>query len=226
MRFRNVDLRRAGSNGLTRNKAEGGDDAAGIAETVGIAGRCVVVEDDMWIAYRGVVAPGAGYVVSAGTGSVGYHLRTDGEAIRVGGRGMLIDDAGSAFWIALQGLRLVLRRMDADPVGGGRGRLADALFAEIGGGSWPAVRSFVYGGGRGEVASLTRAVARAAQDGDADAQAILRAAGQEFARLTTALSLRAGPRPTALIGRVPALHPAALAETGRPPRSDRARQFV
>src|SRR5690606_690676 len=65
--------------------------------------------DDMWLGYRALFAPGEGIVVYAGTGSIGYHLTQAGEAVRAGGRGLIIDDAGSATWIARRALRAVLR---------------------------------------------------------------------------------------------------------------------
>ena len=195
----------AGITGLSSTAPEAAAAAASIAGAVGVPVSSVHVEDDIWIAYHAAFAPGEGHVVYAGTGSIGVHIRLDGGVVRVGGRGMLIDDAGSAFWIGRQALDLIHRARDADPAS--RSRLADAVFAMIGGDDWDRVRAFVYGGGRSAVAQLARAVAAA---DDPVAIGILREAGRELARLAQVLAAREGPSPVALLGRAAGLHPAIL----------------
>lgn len=196
----------AGITGLAASAPEAVTAAGILGEHLGIPADAVQVHDDMWIAYHAAFAPGAGHVVYAGTGSVGIHVRADGTAVRVGGRGMLIDDAGSAFWIGQQALMQVWRECDVDPRA--RSPLGDALAAAIGASGWDAARAHVYGGGRAAVAGLARAVA--ATD-DPAAVAILRAAGAALARLAAALVQREGRRPVALLGRAATLHPVILA---------------
>ncbi|MCW3475058.1 N-acetylglucosamine kinase [Limobrevibacterium gyesilva] len=196
----------AGITGLSAASPEAAVAATILAESLGLPADRVQVQDDMWIAYHAAFRPGEGHVVYAGTGSIGIHIRADGTAVRVGGRGMLVDDAGSAFWIGREALNLVWRRLDEDPQAGGP--LARELSAAIGGDSWDAVRNYVYGGGRSAVAMLARAVARADDD---DARRILRAAGRELARLGLALAKREGDKPVALLGRAATLHPVILA---------------
>lgn len=168
----------------------------------------VVVQDDLWIGYHAAFRPGEGIAVYAGTGSVGMHIRADGTIVRVGGRGMLIDDAGSAFWIGRRGLDLLFRRIDAGHDGAALGA---AITAAVGEDSWNAIRAHVYGGGRTAVAMLAIAVAEAA-DWDADAMAILQEAGFELARLARDLVWREGRMPVALLGRAAGLHPAILTQ--------------
>jgi glucosamine kinase len=196
----------AGITGLTGDSAEARDAADILVTTLHIPPAAIRIEDDLWIGYHAAFRPGEGHAVYAGTGSVGLHIAADGTLHRVGGRGMLIDDAGSAFWIGREGLNLLYRRLDAgDPPG----KLALALYAAIGGDTWNAVRAHVYGAdSRNAVAQLARAVADAADD--PGALAILQQAGRELARLATALATRLGPRPVALLGRAAALHPAIL----------------
>ena len=196
----------AGITGLSSASPEASHAAAMIAGAFGLPVDAVQVRDDMWIAYHAVYRPGAGHVVYAGTGSIGMHIRADGTVVRVGGRGMLIDDGGSAFWIGREALQLVWRRLDADP--DAAGPLARALAEAIGGADWDRVRSHIYGGGRNAVALLARVVAAADDD---DARVILRRAGSELARLALALVGREGSRPVALIGRAARLHPAIAA---------------
>ncbi len=203
----------AGITGLSAG-TEAGDIAARLlADAAGVDVARVHVEDDVWIAFHAAFAPGEGHVVYAGTGSVGLHVRADGSAVRVGGRGMLIDDAGSAFAIGRAALSHVFRRLDETP--GCRSTLAEAIFAAVGGSDWGTVRAHAYGGGerspRDAIAQLARVVAAAARDGDAAALAILTEAGDELGRLATLLARREGDRPVALLGRAATLHPAIAA---------------
>ncbi len=196
----------AGITGLTTGSAEAGLVATAIREAVGVGAD---VHDDLWIAFHAAFRPGEGHVVYAGTGSIGLHVRADGGVLRVGGRGMLIDDGGSAFWIGREALRLIWRRIDTSGAAGGTA-LPRALFAALGTSEWDGVREAVYGGGRDAVAQLARAVADAAVQGDDDALGLLRAAGAELALLARAMIGRAGLLPVVLMGRAAKLHPAIL----------------
>ena len=192
----------AGITGLTGDSPEAAAATEILAQALGISS--VRVEDDLWIGYHAAFVPGAGHVVYAGTGSVGLHIKTDGSLIRVGGRGMLIDDGGSAFWIGREGLNTLYRRIDA---GQAPGVLGEALFAAIGGTDWNAMRAYVYGGGRNAVAMLAMSVAGVDDPG---AVTILAQAGRELARLGRDLVSRIGVLPVALQGRAASLHPAIL----------------
>ena len=174
--------------------------ASAVAEGLGAE---AVVVNDMVLAWQAVWPQGGGHLVSAGTGSVGFSMV--GGVTLVGGRGTLIDDAGSGAWIALRALDLVWRQIDE---GGDGGALGAALFAALGGSEWEDTRRFVYGAQRGQIGALATAVAAAAHQGDAQALDLLTLAGKELARLARALVRRAGPAPVAVIGGVLALHPA------------------
>jgi N-acetylglucosamine kinase-like BadF-type ATPase len=175
----------------------------------GAFGDCrVTVSDDIELAFRAVFAPGAGHLVSAGTGSIGVHLTARGETIRVGGRGILIDDGGSGSWIALTALDRLYRIIDAHGAPRGAERLAAALAAALGGDGWDDVRSFVYAGDRGKIGALARPVADAAAAGDPVALTVLADAAGELARLGHALVARGGPLPLAFVGGVLDLDPA------------------
>lgn len=163
--------------------------------------------DDMELAFRATFEPGTGHLVSAGTGSIGLHLRADGSLLRVGGRGLLIDDGGSGTWIALNALDQLYRRIDETGGPAEANLLAAELFAEMGGTGWTETRSFVYGSDRGRIGTLAPAVARAATAGDPLATDIIGRAAVELARLAKALVTRAGPLPIAFIGGIVTLHP-------------------
>lgn len=163
---------------------------------------------DIELACHAAFAPGEGYVVYAGTGSIAAFIDSAGTLHRAGGRGAVIDDAGGGHWIARQALRLVWRAEDEAPGAWRQSTLAQALFDTLGGSDWAATRVWVYGATRGELGTLSLAVARAAHGGDGAALALLQDAGSELARLAVALQRRLGSRPLALAGRVFDLHPA------------------
>lgn len=167
----------------------------------------VSINNDMYIAYLSLFNFGEGHLVSAGTGSIGLHLKSKEEIVRVGGRGMLIDDAGAGTWIALAALKQVCRLMDADPNFLSHSLLSQLLLAKMGATDWDGVSRFVYGQDRGQIGILATAVGEAAFQGDALALAILKQAAEELSRLARALIERSSLLPIAFIGGVLALHP-------------------
>lgn len=202
--------------GITGYGSAAGDEIKTLAHAaLAVPADEVVLADDIVLAYAANFAPGEGHLIAAGTGSIGVHVTAEGDLIRVGGRGILIDDAGSGSWIALQALNHMFRVLDHSGSFAGVQRLADALFAEVGGNSWSDVRAFVYGSDRGRIGSLAVAVARAAHDGDTAALSILRGAGAELAELGKGLTARVGQCALAFTGGVMKLHPAILDEITR-----------
>ncbi|MFC1460730.1 N-acetylglucosamine kinase [Microvirga arabica] len=197
----------AGITGLTRETPAEATMRAMFAETFELSPDKVFVAEDMWIAYLAYFELGEGILVYSGTGSIGYYLSEDKQVIRVGGRGNLIDDGGSGFWIAREALKAILRTEEESPGAGWASTLGTCLARALGGTDWNVVRSFVYGGDRGKIGSLARAVGEAAYADDGTALRILREAGEELARLANALIKRLGPRPVALVGGSARLHP-------------------
>jgi len=195
----------AGITGLGRTTAETARRL--VSAKLGTAVDAVFVADDIELAFRVRFAPGGGHLIAAGTGSVGIHVTAAGQPVRVGGRGLLIDDAGSGTWIALRALDLVYRDIDRHGVAARTGTLAAALFEAVGGQDWDSVRSYIYGNDRGRIGALATSVAAAADAGDATAHELLRRAGEELARLGNDLIARCGPAPVAVMGRIPALSP-------------------
>ncbi len=178
-----------------------------LATAFGLAPQAVRAISDIELACHAAFAPGAGYVVYAGTGSVAAFLDAQGALHHAGGRGAVLDDAGGGHWIATQALRQVWRAEDEEPGAWPRSPLAVRLFEQIGGSQWAQTRQWVYGATRGELGTLALAVAAAAAQ-DGAARALLAQAGRELARLALALLRRHGPRPLALVGRVFDLDPA------------------
>lgn len=178
-----------------------------MARVFGLPEAAVTVGNDVEIAARLLFEPGAGHLVYAGTGSIGVHIDAQGQVHRVGGRGGMLGDEGSGYWIACQALAQVWRMEDDEPGAGVSTPLAQRLFAVIGGSNWDATRRFVHRSARGEFGRLALAVAAAA-DSDPAALALLHDAGSELARLANLLWVRHGDRPVLLAGRAVQLHPA------------------
>jgi glucosamine kinase len=162
--------------------------------------------NDIEIAYAACFQPGEGYLIYAGTGSIGAWIDADGVLHRAGGRGVTLDDGGGGFWIAREALRHIWRIEDEQPGAWQNSPMARAVFDHIGGSDWSLSRQFIYGQERGAFGQLALAVAASA-DTDPAASDILRGAGRELARLAAALRGRFGARPVALSGRAASLHP-------------------
>ena len=196
--------------GLTGFGGDGEQLTGWLAELLGVERNAIAMCNDIDIAYRACFLPGEGYLVYAGTGSIGAFIDADGQFHRAGGRGVVLDDGGGGFWIAREALRHIWRREDEAPGSWQDSPMARAVFAHVGGSDWADSRQFIYGQERGEVGKLALAVAASAGQ-DPAADAILLEAGRELGRLAKALIARFGPRPVALSGRAADLHPAIAA---------------
>ncbi|MEW6021889.1 MAG: BadF/BadG/BcrA/BcrD ATPase family protein [Pseudomonadota bacterium] len=196
--------------GLTGFGGDGDQLQTWLAGLLGIAPGAITLCNDIDIAYRASFAPGEGYLVYAGTGSIGAFIDASGAFHRAGGRGVVLDDGGGGFWIARAALRHIWRNEDECPGRWESSPMAHAVFDYVGGSDWAFSRQFIYGQERGAVGKLALAVAASAEQ-DPAALGILEDAGRELARLAQALLARFGPRPVVLSGRAAELHPAIAA---------------
>lgn len=192
--------------GLTGFGGDSALPAQWLATLLGIGAEQVTLSNDVEIAYLDSFQPGAGYLVYAGTGSIAAYIDQEGIFHRAGGRGVGLDDGGGGYWIAREALRHIWRREDEAPGAWRTSPMAHAVFDYVGGSDWSHSRQFMYGSERGAIGKLALAVAASAER-DPVAQAILRQAGQELARIAMALVTRFGVRPVALSGRAADLHP-------------------
>jgi glucosamine kinase len=204
--------------GLTGFGGDGEQLQRWLSDLLGLGSRAIALCSDIEIAYLDSFAPGEGYLVYAGTGSIGAWIDEHKQFHRAGGRGVMLDDGGGGFWIAREALRQIWRKEDECPGCWKHSPMARAVFDHVGGEDWSFSRQFIYGQERGEVGKLALAVAASA-DADPAAAAILRGAGEELARLAKALTARFGPRPVVLAGRASELHPviAAAMRAALPP---------
>lgn len=151
-------------------------------------------DNDMVCGWAGSLGGSDGINVISGTGSMTYGERS-GRGARVGGWGELFGDEGSAYWIAIEGLRAFTRMSDGR---GPAGPLREMLRERLGLASDLDVVDVVlnrWKGDRGEIAALARVIVEAASGGDEQAASILSAAAAELADLvdTTRLRLAFGP---------------------------------
>ncbi|MBI4832484.1 MAG: hypothetical protein HY801_13240 [Candidatus Lindowbacteria bacterium] len=140
----------------------------------------IIATGDMVIAFHGALMNDHGVVANAGTGSVVYGVSPSGASRQVGGWGHVLGDEGSAYDIAIQGLRAGARHFD------GRGpftTLVDLIPQALDMSDYIQVALKIYGLNmpREEIAALARTVAEAARAGDAISLEILRRAGEELA---------------------------------------------
>lgn len=175
-------------------------------EALPLAAAFVTLRQDMDIAYRAAFAPGVGYLLYAGTGSIAAFIDAQGRSHRVGGRGPVLGDEGGGYWIATQALAHIWRNEDMRPGAWRDSAMARRIFGFLGGSDWALSRRFMSVNERGVIGQLALQVAASAIDDEA-AQALLRRAGAELARLAYVLTQRFGPRPVALAGRALQLHP-------------------
>ena len=195
--------------------------AALLAERFAVAAARVNVVADVEIAYRAAFAPGEGYLVYAGTGSIAAFIDAGGVLRRAGGRGVHLDDAGGGYWIAREALRRIWRREDESPGAWHGSPMAQALFEAVGGDSSVNAARFLMERTRGEVGRLALHVVNAAERDELAAE-ILTDAGRELARLANAMQTRYGTRPIMVTGRAALMHP--LIERGL--RADVSREIA
>ncbi len=72
----------------------------------------IVICSDSAIALAGATSNNTGIVTIAGTGSMVFGRNQQGETKRAGGWGAMLGDDGSAYYLAIQGIRAALRSAD------------------------------------------------------------------------------------------------------------------
>jgi len=139
-----------------------------------------IVTHDAAVALAGATGGEPGIVAIAGTGSMVFGRNGRGETARAGGWGYLFGDEGSAFDIAKQALRAVLREHEG---WGGRTILKPALIEAGGVADADELLHLLYTPEwpRQKIAGLAQVVDRVAQEGDPIATSILQNAARELA---------------------------------------------
>ncbi len=148
--------------------------------------------NDVRLALEGALPDGAGVLVLSGTGSMAWGKDGAGHEARCGGWGTLLGDEGSGFDLGVGALRAACRAADGRGPGTRLETDVPAALAVPDMHAALALLSELPQPPRARVASLARAVARAAEDGDAVAVELVVGAARELADLVDALRVRLG----------------------------------
>lgn len=206
------DAVHAGMPGLRSGSERAGQVRAALAAALNADARRVSLEGDLDLAYRAHLAPGAGILVYAGTGSIAYHVAQGGQVYRAGGYGYRIGDDGGGYSIGRAALRWLTDGLDVGVIPDTP--LSRALSDISGDLQWDTLRHIVYGvPGASSVARFAPAVGRAADAGDQVALRLVDEAADSLAALARRIQTRVGSLPVIATGgalRISALFPAAL----------------
>jgi len=174
------------------DRQEGLDIIYGWAARVALADEILVANDATLLLAAGT-PEGWGLAVIAGTGSIAFVKTPAGELGRCGGWGYLMGDEGSAYRIAVQGLRAACRGFDGIGVST---TLTTDFIEAMGLKEAPDFIPAVYRGAwdRAAIAGLAPLVLEAAERGDAAAANIVREEATELAR-TAAGAVKANGLP-------------------------------
>lgn len=150
------------------------------------------IASDVVMNYLGALGNQPGVVVAAGTGAVVMAISRAGVAYRIDGDGPLIADRGSGHDIGQQGLRIAAMVDDGLP---GSAALHKAMIERFG--TLENTAASIYGASNPieVVASFSKSVVDAAQEGDAMSIEILRCAAQDLA-----MNVKAAARRSQLTG--------------------------
>ena len=145
---------------------------------------------DARIAHAGAFELQDGIVVISGTGSVAFGRDAQGNEVQVGGWGFLFGDEGSAFAIARTALSDAMRRADAEETT----RLARTALRHFERAGLREIARAFYTEeiDRPALAAFATTVIAAAEAGDTQALAIVRAAAQALGDLTATCAGRLG----------------------------------
>ncbi|MBD3167686.1 hypothetical protein GF324_13885 [bacterium] len=154
------------------------------------ASALVLVHHDAYIAQYGAFNGGPGVIVTAGTGSIAYGRNEKDEEIRSGGWGWMLGDEGSAWWIAREAVRAVLRAHEGGPETG----LTEKALAYFQVEKPYDIFTIVYKARyeHSKLNDLSKEVTALAEEGDEVSRAILHQAGVELGRLGTSCAHRLG----------------------------------
>jgi N-acetylglucosamine kinase-like BadF-type ATPase len=152
------------------------------------------ITNDGETALLGATGGGAGIILIAGTGSIAYGLRQDGDFIRSGGWGPILGDEGSGFWLGMKVLKSVIKASE------GRGiktPLVDIVKNELGIEKLSKLIPFIHQGNlpRKKIAGLVPLLLDVAEKGNRVASQIVAQGIEELLILVDSISLRLDYKP-------------------------------
>ncbi len=138
----------------------------------------VLCYHDAFGAWAGAFELEPGVVVCAGTGAIAFGVDGQGNEYRADGWGPILGDEGSAYFVALEGLRASARALD------GRGpqtSLLPRMLEHFGAKQFRDLVGLTKERPHAEIAQASRVVIEVAREGDLVAQSILAEAGRRLA---------------------------------------------
>lgn len=127
-----------------------------ICKKLGLRGKIIIGHDLLGDLLR-ESNDGTGIIVVSGTGSAVYGRNKEGEEAQVGGMGEKLGDEGSAYSIAIEGMRAAIRSYD----GRGPKTMLEKKFGRI-----DELTDWIEGKSKTEIAELAPIVFKAAEKGD------------------------------------------------------------
>jgi len=156
-----------------------------LREMINVTGPMTVTHDGA-IALTGATAGEPGIIMIAGTGSFCYGRNAEGRTARAGGWGYIFGDEGGGYDITRQALRAALRYEE----GWGPPTVLLLMLLEATGEKTAndlMHRFYTVDYPRPRIASYSKLVDEACQNGDAVARSVLQAAAQQLAGFTSAI---------------------------------------
>lgn len=195
-----IDRVKVGITGVLRQSVQQEIAVEVLRRIWGITKHDVIVMSDIELSYLSQFQETEGILISAGTGSIAAYRNRNGELNFVGGKGYLIGDEGSGFWIGSQGIRESIRYFEENRVDEILGREIKEYFKI---GDWRELTSIIYSTeGRAQIANTAVVVERAAYAGSTMGISILEMAAKHLARLYEIAKLEAVSDELRVIGGV------------------------
>lgn len=160
-------------------------------ESAGVATR-VTIGSDAEAAFHDAFEGGPGILVISGTGSIVLARGAEGEAVRVGGWGVLLGDEGSGYSIGIAALKAVVRGEDGRSI---KTLLRDPILGAVGVTRPSELVHWVSAATKAEIAGLVTLVERAAGDDDPAATEIIESAVEALIGHVLTAMRRLGPWP-------------------------------
>lgn len=145
--------------------------------------------NDAQIALLGATGGRKGIVLIAGTGSIAYGLKKNGDNIRSGGWGPIIGDEGSGFWIGIEAVKKAVR---AEEGRAEKTELNNLILEHLNFSKLEEIIPFIYQQQlpRQKIAALAPEIFASAQNGDKTAAEICQEAASELALLAHSAILK------------------------------------
>jgi N-acetylglucosamine kinase-like BadF-type ATPase len=143
----------------------------------------IILINDATLAYFSLIGNRNGVMTIAGTGSICYGRNGRREGT-TGGWGHLLGDEGSAYHLAIEASKRIVREMDlATPLS----PLSRSILNTINATDAQGLKGFIYSSSKGEIARLAKVIHKEAVAGDDYSLHLLKRAGELLAGQTNAL---------------------------------------